>query len=291
MLRRNLTVPIVIRGKSCIYLSELYNRYYSLGNPLEFSVMKSRASSRMEIIMKQYRYGLKRGYPIALGYLPVSFTFGLMAVSGGLPVWLAIFISMSNLTSAGQFAGTRLILNGAGYLEIILTTFIINIRYMLMSLSLTQRLDKDMTLLRRMIIAFGVTDETFSMASMEAGKLSFPFLLGLITGPFLGWTAGTALGAFVCSSLPVALSSAMGIALYAMFIAIILPPAKKSKAVVTILLISITIACLLRYVPIFCFISSGFRTILATFLGAGIGAVLFPVYDTPAGDASMEGGI
>lgn len=241
--------------------------------------------------MKQYRYGLKRGYPIALGYLPVSFTFGLMAVSGGLPVWLAIFISMSNLTSAGQFAGTRLILNGAGYLEIILTTFIINIRYMLMSLSLTQRLDKDMTLLRRLIIAFGVTDETFSMASMEAGKLSFPFLLGLITGPFLGWTAGTALGAFVCSSLPVALSSAMGIALYAMFIAIILPPAKKSKAVVTILLISITIACLLRYVPILRFISSGFRVILATFLGAGIGAALFPVNDTPAGDASMEGGI
>lgn len=241
--------------------------------------------------MKQYKYGLKRGYPIALGYLPVSFTFGLMAVSGGLPVWLSIFISMSNLTSAGQFAGTRLILSGAGYLEITLTTFIINIRYMLMSLSLTQRLDTDMTLPKRLLIAFGITDETFSMASLEDGKLSFPFLFGLITGPSLGWTIGTAMGALICSSLPEALSSAMGIALYAMFIAIILPPAKKSKAVITIVLISVIIACLLRYVPIFRFISSGFRVILATFLGALIGAALFPVSDPSTKEASMEGGI
>ena len=236
-----------------------------------------------------FRYGLKRGYPIALGYLPVSFTFGLMAVSGGLPVWLAVFISMSNLTSAGQFAGTNLILSGAGYLEITLTTFIINIRYMLMSLSLTQRLDQDMTLPRRLLIAFGVTDETFTMASLENGKLSFYYLLGLITGPFLGWTAGTALGALVCSSLPEVLSSAMGIALYAMFIAIIIPPAKKSKAVIIILLISITIVCILRYVPLFRFISSGFRVIIATFLGAGIGAFLFPIEATSS-ELPMEGG-
>jgi len=174
---------------------------------------------------KHFTYGLKRGFPIALGYLPVSFTFGLMAVSGGMPIWMAIFISMSNLTSAGQFAGTNLILQGASLFEITLTTFIINIRYMLMSLSLTQRLGKDMTLPRRLLIGFGVTDETFTVASMEQGSLGFPFLLGLITGPFIGWSVGTALGAMICAALPSSLSNAMGIALYGMFIAII--PGKK----------------------------------------------------------------
>jgi predicted branched-subunit amino acid permease len=226
---------------------------------------------------KDYLYGIKRGYPIALGYLPVSFTFGLMAVSGGLPVWLAIFISMSNLTSAGQFAGTNLILAGAGFLEITLTTFIINIRYMLMSLSLTQRLGSDMTFLRRLLIAFGVTDETFTVASMEQGSLSFPFLLGLITLPFFGWSAGTALGALICSALPQSLSSAMGIALYGMFIAIIIPPAKKSRPVTLIILISVAVTCILRYLPVFHPISSGFRVIIATFIGAGFGALLFPM--------------
>lgn len=235
-----------------------------------------------------FTYGLKRGYPIALGYLPVSFTFGLMAVTGGLPPWMAVFISMSNLTSAGQFAGTNLILSGSGFLEITLTTFIINLRYMLMSLSLTQRLDQDMKLSNRLLIAFGVTDETFTMASMEQGSLSFQFLLGLMIGPFLGWTAGTALGALICNALPASLNAAMGIALYGMFIAIIIPPAKKSMAVIVILLISVTTVCILKYVPLFSFISSGFRVIIATFLGAGIGACLFPSEDGQT-EATAEG--
>lgn len=226
---------------------------------------------------KTFIYGIKRGMPIAFGYLPVSFTFGLMAVSGGLPVWMAVFISMTNLTSAGQFAGTNLILNGSSLIEITLTTFIINIRYMLMSLSLTQRLDNDMTLPKRLLIGFGITDETFSVASMESGHLSFPFLLGLITCPFLGWTLGTFIGASICAALPATLSSSMGIALYGMFIAIIIPPAKKSKQVSIIILLSVTIACFLRFLPLFQFVSSGFRIIIATFVGAGAGALLFPL--------------
>jgi predicted branched-subunit amino acid permease len=235
-----------------------------------------------------FTYGLKRGFPIALGYLPVAFTFGLMAVSGGLPVWMAIFISMSNLTSAGQFAGTNLILQRAGLLEITLTTFIINIRYMLMSLSLTQRLSKDMTLPRRFLIAFGVTDETFTVASMEQGRLSFLFLLGLITGPFLGWSAGTALGALICSTLPESLGNAMGIALYGMFIAVILPPAKKSGKITLIILIAVFTVCILRYIPLFSRISSGFRVIISTFVGAGLGAILFPIETEACNYQEME---
>ena len=240
---------------------------------------------------KEFIHGIKRGMPIAIGYIPVSFTFGLMAVSGGLPVWMAVFISLTNLTSAGQFAGTNLIIAGAGFLEITLTTFVINIRYMLMSLSLSQRIDKSMTLGERLITAFGITDETFAVSSMEPGILGYSYLLGLILGPIVGWSTGTLLGALISSALAVSISSAMGIALYGMFIAIIIPPAKKSKPVAYVILISVAIACILKYIPLFSVISAGFRVITATILGAGIGAVLFPIEETLKEDIIKEGEI
>jgi predicted branched-subunit amino acid permease len=221
--------------------------------------------------------GFKKGIPIALGYIPVSFTFGLMAVGGGLSPWMAVFISLSNVTSAGQFAGTNLIIAGSGYIEIALTTFIINIRYMLMSLSLSQKVDAKMTLIQRLIIGFGITDETFSVASTETEKLSYSYMAGLIAGPILGWTLGTALGAFISSALPESISNAMGIALYSMFIAIIVPPSKKSKSVFMIVIISVGINLMLKYINFFNFISNGFRVIIATVLGAGIGAALWPI--------------
>jgi predicted branched-subunit amino acid permease len=240
---------------------------------------------------KEFKHGLKRGMPIAIGYIPVAFTFGLMAVSGGLPVWMAVFISLTNLTSAGQFAGTNLIIAGAGFLEITLTTFVINIRYMLMSLSLSQRIDKSMTLRERLIAAFGITDETFAVSSTEAGILTYSYLLGLILGPIVGWSTGTLLGALISSALAVSISSAMGIALYGMFIAIIIPPAKKSKPLAYVILLSVAIACILKYIPLFDFISAGFRVIIATILGACIGAVLFPIEETLKEDIIKEGEI
>ncbi len=223
-----------------------------------------------------FLHGVKRGFPIALGYLPVSFTFGLMAVNGGLPLWLTVFISLSNLTSAGQFAGTNLILAGAGYAEIALTTFVINIRYMLMSLSLSQKLEKNITIPQRLVFGFGVTDESFSVASAEPGLLSNAYMLGLISTPILGWTFGTLLGGLICSALPAALSSAMGIALYGMFIAIIVPPATESRQILLIILVATGITLILKYIPFFAFISDGFRTIIATILGAAFGAWVFP---------------
>lgn len=225
---------------------------------------------------KEFLYGLKRGMPIAIGYLPVSFSFGLMAVSEGLPLWLAVFISMSNLTSAGQFAGTNLILAGSGYFEISLTTFVINIRYMLMSLSLSQKLNEKFTLPQRLIASFGITDEIFTMASLERGQLSFSYLMGLICLPFCGWTLGTLLGGLICAALPEAVASAMGIALYGMFIAIIIPPAKKSRAVVIIIALSVAVSCIIKYVPFLQSVSSGFRVIIATLIGASAGALFFP---------------
>lgn len=223
-----------------------------------------------------FSHGFKSGIPIALGYFPVSFTFGLMAVNGGIPVWLAIFISLSNLTSAGQFAGTSLIIAHASFFEIILTTFVINIRYMLMSLSLSQRIISKMSLIKKCIMAFGITDETFAVASLGEDELTFPYMSGLIIGPFLGWVLGTAAGAIACSVLSEQLQSAMGIALYAMFIALVIPSAKKSKAALTVVLSGIIISSIIKWIPYINQISDGFRIITATITASAIGAIFFP---------------
>lgn len=220
--------------------------------------------------------GFKHGIPIALGYFPVSFTFGLIAVNGGIPIWLTIFISFSNLTSAGQFAGTNLIISNVSFLEIALTTFVINIRYMLMSLSLSQKVSSNMSLLHRCIVAFGITDETFAVASLEKDEITFSYMIGLIIGPFWGWVIGTAVGAMICSVLPNQLQSAMGIALYAMFIALVIPSSKKSKAALIVAIGGVFISSIFKWVPSINRISDGFRIIIATITASAIGALLFP---------------
>ncbi len=219
--------------------------------------------------------GLKGGLAIGLGYIPVSFTFGFMAVSGGLPIWAACLISLTNLTSAGQFAGMNLIFAQAGYMEMAMTSLVINLRYLLMSLSLTQRIEK-IPLIERLIMGFGVTDETFVVASLSEGKITFPYFLGLISLPILGWNFGTLMGGCITSLLPLALQNAMGIALYGMFIALIIPAARDSMPVVFIIVAAVAANCIMEFVPAFSFISSGFRIIIATLIGAGSGALLFP---------------
>lgn len=229
--------------------------------------------------IQQFQHGIVKGLPICFGYIPVSFTFGIMAVSNGIPVWLAIFISLSNLTSAGQFAGTSLIVAGAGYLEIALTTFVINIRYMLMSLALSQKIKPTVKTCHRLAIGYGITDEIFAIAVTETEELSTAYMYGLMLTPVLGWTGGTALGALVNGVLPASLSAAMGIALYAMFIAIIIPPAKKSRAILGTIIASITVTCIMRFLPVFSFISEGFQIILATLVSASFMAAVCPVED------------
>lgn len=225
---------------------------------------------------RDFKEGVKSGMPIGLGYLPVSFTFGFLAVSGGLPVWAAVFISLTNLTSAGQFAGTNLILAGAGYIEVALTTFVINIRYMLMSLSLSQKLDQKTGTLERLLLAFGITDETFVVSSLKPGVLKASYMIGLMSMPVLGWNLGTLLGGSISTLLPEAMQNAMGIALYAMFIALIIPASKQSRTRLYVIAAAVFVTCLLKYLPVFSFISSGFRVILATVAASFLGAWLFP---------------
>lgn len=230
--------------------------------------------------IRQYKRGFRQGMPIGIGYFPVAFAFGMSAVNSGLaPMW-AILISMTNLTSAGQFAGLHVILAQGSYIEMILTTLMINARYFLMSLSLSQKVSKQLTMGQRSLMAFAITDEIFAVSSLQVEKITGWFWFGLMTLPYIGWSGGTIVGAFMSSVLPHSLGDALGIALYGMFIAIIIPPAKHSKAIVATLCLAIVGSCILYYMPLFKGISSGFAVILVTILAAGIMAYVAPIQET-----------
>lgn len=226
---------------------------------------------------QQFRKGLRAGMPIALGYIPVSVGFGMLAQSGGLSILQAVLISMTNLTSAGQVAGTKLIIDAAPLVEIAAATFIINIRYMLMSLALSQKVDTAMPLWQRLIVGFGITDEIYALASVEKGTLTFAFMLGLIIGPFCGWSLGTWIGAAASALLPAAVKSAFGVSLYAMFLAIVVPGAKQSKGILCTALLATGISCALYYVPGLCRISTGWAVIITAVLASAAAAWLMPL--------------
>lgn len=215
--------------------------------------------------------------PIFLGYIPISFAFGMLATQSGLPWWVPVIISMTNLTSAGQFAGLSLILSGGMYLEIAVTTFVINIRYMLMSFALSQKVDPLMTTLERCAVAFGVTDEIFAVAIQQKEKLKTSYMFGLIIMPFIGWTTGTLLGASATSLLPKSVQTALGIAIYAMFIAIFVPPSKKAKPVFVTCLIAIIVSCIFKWTPILKNVSIGFVIIIAALVAASYSALRYPI--------------
>lgn len=223
-----------------------------------------------------FKYGLKRGIPIGLSYLAVSFAFGVLAIKGVTPLVAAI-ISFTNLTSLGQFAGMKLIIAGASYIELIGTMLLINFRYLLMSISLTQKLAPNIPMWKKMIFSFGVTDETYAMAIDEKENLTASYMFGLMVLPILGWTTGTILGAFGAQIFPEKLVEALNLALYAMFISIIMPEMKKSKPVLFVVLISISLSCILEYVPYVNKIMIGARIILCTIISSILGAILFPI--------------
>lgn len=224
--------------------------------------------------MNEFVRGIKRGFPICLGYIPVSFTFGLIAVKMGFTPAQATLISLTNMASAGQFAGIRLIEGGAPYIELVITTFVINLRYFLMSLSLSQKVDPEMPFYKRAVMAYCITDEVFALASMEPDDVSFPFFGGLMLTPILGWTSGTLLGAIASNLLSPMLQGCMGIALYCMFIAIIIPPARKSRKVALAVVVAAALSCIFKYVPGINMLSKvgggGWAIITAAILGAAI---------------------
>jgi predicted branched-subunit amino acid permease len=230
-------------------------------------------------IKDEFSNGLRDGIPICLGYVSVAFTFGLMCTENGLPFWIAVLISLTNLTSAGQFAGTALIIAGGGLLEIGITTFVINLRYMLMSLSISQKVDAKLSVPKRMAMSFGVTDEIFGVSMQKKGNITFAYFMGLMILPILGWSGGTLVGAVAVSLLPDMVRSALGIAIYGMFLAIIIPPARTERAIAWVIAIAGLISCMLYYVPLFNSISGGWMIIICAVVTSSIAAILWPVPD------------
>ena len=225
---------------------------------------------------KDFLKGIKDGIPICLGYLSVSFGFGILAVGLGLSVLSAVGISMTNLTSSGQVAGVGIIAAGGSLIEMALTQLVINIRYSLMGISLSQKLDKSFNTFHRLAAAFGITDEIFAVAVSQKSVSPF-YMYGLIGISALGWVFGTFLGASAGNILPASVSNAMGIVLYGMFLAIIIPPAREHRGVFFAVLIATALSIFFAYV--LTAVSSGFAIIICSVIAAAVCAVLFPVPD------------
>lgn len=226
---------------------------------------------------EEYTLGIRRGLPVGLGYFSVSFGFGAMAVSKGLSVAQATLISASNLTSAGQFAGLTTIVENSGLWMMILTQLIINSRYALMSLALSQKMGQQIGLLPRLLIAFFNTDEVFALAMAREHTLTVPFLYGLGLLPMAGWVSGTLFGALAGSILPLSIRTALGVMLYGMFIAIISPPAKKERPVALAALLALILSSLFAWVPALQKAPKGTPIVICTVAAAALCAWLFPV--------------
>lgn len=229
--------------------------------------------------MKKEKFlkGIKDGIPIGLGYLSVSFAFGIFAVESGLTIWQTLLISMLNVTSAGQLAGVPIITGGGTLVEMAVSQLIINARYSLMSVSLSQKLSKSVSLADRFLISFVNTDEVFAVASGKKGLVGKSYLYGLITTPYFGWSLGTLIGAAAGNILPASVISALGIAIYGMFVAIVMPVVKENKKNLACVITAIMLSCLFYYIPCLKQIPSGFTIIICAVLASGLFALIAPI--------------
>ena len=226
---------------------------------------------------KEFLAGMKAGIPVCIGYFSVSFGFGAMTIAQGLTIWQAILISASNLTSAGQFAGLTVIASGAAILEMILTQFVINSRYALMSLALGHRLGHNVGIGQRLLTAFFNTDEVFALGMSRGKKLTTGFFVGAGVISAVGWISGTAIGAIAGSLLPASVRTALGVMLYGMFIAIVVPHAKEEKPMLVTVILALIFSCLFARTPWLKQVSSGLAIVICTVLAAAVCALLFPV--------------
>lgn len=234
-------------------------------------------SSRGEVVS-----GLRASVPVALGYFAVALAFGLYAARGGVPVWAAGLVSATNLSSSGQFAGIVVVLASGSLLQLGVTVAVVNLRYVLMALSVAQRLEPGVGPGRRLAIAFGITDELYALA-MARPVVPASYYLGLIPLPVVGWTGGTVAGAVIGQFLPASLQAAFGVLLYGMFVAIVVPAAKRSRAVAGVVVAAAGLGSLLAILPSTAGLAPGWRITAVTLVVAGIAAVAAPVRRAAAG--------
>ncbi len=226
--------------------------------------------------VNSFKKGLKDGIPICLGYFSVAFAFGIFAVEYGLTVFQATIISLTNLTSAGQLAGVPIIMGGS-LPELALSQLVINSRYSLMSVSLSQKLSSRVSFTDKLLISYGNTDEIFAVAVSQKGDVGKRYMWGLIMLPVIGWTSGTFIGAVAGNILPPMVTAALGLAIYGMFVAIVVPVAKKEKATAICVAIAIALSCAFKYVPVLTKVPTGFTVIICSVIAAVILAVVAPI--------------
>ena len=220
---------------------------------------------------------MKDGLPICIGYFSVSFAFGIFAVENGLTIFQAVIISLTNLTSAGQLAAVPIIAGGGTLIELALSQIVINSRYSLMSVSLSQKLSKRVTFPQKLLISYGNTDEIFAVSVSNNGEVGTKYMLGIILLPVIGWTGGTLCGAVAGNILPAVVTAALGVAIYGMFVAIVIPVAKKEKMTALCVLFAIAISCAFKYIPLLQIVPSGFTVIICAVTASVLFAVIAPV--------------
>lgn len=224
--------------------------------------------------------GVKDGLPIGIGYFAVSFSFGI-AGSKFMSWFLVTFISMTNLTSAGQFAGLNIMVDAAGtFLEMAIATFFINLRYSLMAITLSQKVSSDFTTPYRLLLATGITDEIFAVSMSQQNRVTPRYFFGLMVLPYIGWSLGTLTGAVSGEILPSWITNALGVALYGMFVAIVVPPCKKNLSTLIVVLVAIALSLAFKYVPVLQGVSYGFSIIICAVVASLFGALFFPVKES-----------
>ena len=226
--------------------------------------------------INSFKKGLKDGIPICIGYFSVAFAFGIFAIENGLTVLQATFISLLNMTSAGQLAGIPIMVSGT-IPELALSQLVINSRYSLMSVSISQKFSQKIKFLDKLIISFANTDEIFAVAHSNTGEVGKRYMLGLMLLPIVGWTSGTAAGGIAGNVLPTIVASALGLAIYGMFTAIVVPVAKKEKATALCVLFAIALSCIFRYLPALSIVPSGFTVIICAVTASVIFAIVAPM--------------
>ena len=227
--------------------------------------------------INSFKKGLKDGLPICIGYFSVSFAFGIFAVENGLTIFQAVIISLTNLTSAGQLAAVPIIAGGGTLIELALSQIVINSRYSLMSVSLSQKLSKRVTFPQKLLISYGNPDEIFAVSVSNNGEVGTKYMLGIILLPVIGWTGGTLCGAVAGNILPAVVTAALGVAIYGMFVAIVVPVAKKEKMTALCVLFAIAISCAFKYIPLLQIVPSGFTVIICAVTASVLFAVIAPV--------------
>ncbi len=235
-----------------------------------------------------YLKGTREGIPVALGYFFVSITIGIAARKANMSPFQATLMSLTNLTSAGEFASFALIASLAPYFEMFLSQAVINLRYCLMSCAISQKVDPDLPVISRLIMSFGITDEIFGLAISQKGRLDPWYMYGVMSVAIPGWTLGTLLGILSTDILPLSLLNAMSMALYGMFIAVFMPEARDNHILFPIIAISMISSLIFSALPVFDFISSGMKIIILTLIISFVAALLFPVDEEESGEEEAK---